>query len=323
MTGLRGLSQAGPCNPHVRTGRQPLAAVGVRAGRRAAGVLGWADAESTRSLGYMAAEVGSGARRGLPEDAAEPTIIQQAQPAADEQAAHAGKAARKPSTFVVGLLAGVLIGATAITAQGDDLRPDRTNDIAELASQAEQRNAALAAEASALRQRNEELAAAQGAHAPSADPSEIQLGLEAGLGAVRGPAVQVTLTDAPADFAPPGVDGDLLVVHEQDIQKVVNAMWAAGAEAMTIQGQRVVATTAVKCVGNTVVLHGAPYAPPYVVTAIGDQAQIEAGLASDPGVTIYRQYAQAYQLGYAQQRVDSVEMPAFTGALPQQATIPR
>ncbi len=96
---------------------------------------------------------------------------------------------------------------------------------------------------------------------------------------MHGPAVRVTLTDAPVDFAPPGVNGDLLVVHEQDIQQVVNALWAAGAEAMTIQGQRVISTTAVKCVGNTVVLHGVPYAPPYVITSIGDIQRLEQGLA--------------------------------------------
>lgn len=228
------------------------------------------------------------------------------------------KTKRTPSTMVVGLLAGLLIGATAITAQGSDLRPDRTNDLTQLAAQAEQRNQELADRASALRNENDELAAAQGA-SPEVDQTDPQQGLVAGLAAVQGPAVRVTLTDAPVDFAPPGVDGDLLVVHEQDIQQVVNALWRAGAEAMTIQGQRVIATTAVKCVGNTVVLHGIPYAPPYVITAIGDQAMLEAGLASSEGVQIYRQYAQAYQLGYAQSRVE-VTMPAYTGPLPAKAS---
>lgn len=225
-----------------------------------------------------------------------------------------------PSTLVVGLIAGLLIGATAITAQGDDLRPDRTSDLSKLVAQAEARNQELTRQASSLRQETEDLAAAQGAASQIPAPGEQDAALAAGLAAVKGPAVRVSLTDAPVDFTPVGVDGDLLVVHEQDIQQVVNALWAAGAEAMTIQGQRVVATTAVKCVGNTVVLHGVPYAPPYVITAIGDQAGLEAGLANDQGVQIYRQYAQAYQLGYQQQRLDQVELPAYTGPLPRQAS---
>ena len=95
---------------------------------------------------------------------------------------------------------------------------------------------------------------------------------------MTGPTVSVTLDDAPSSVAANGVDADLLVVHQQDIQAVVNALWSGGAEAMTIQGQRVISTTGIKCVGNTVVLHGVPYAPPYVISAIGDQDRLEAAL---------------------------------------------
>ena len=59
---------------------------------------------------------------------------------------------------------------------------------------------------------------------------------------------------------------------------MVNALWSGGAEAMTIQGQRVISTTGVKCVGNTVVLHGIPYAPPYVISAIGNPDRLRAAL---------------------------------------------
>ena len=79
----------------------------------------------------------------------------------------------------------------------------------------------------------------------------------------------VALDDAPPQARsrplPPGIPSptpDDLVVHQQDIQGVVNALWAGGAEAMTLMGQRVIATTAVRCVGNTLLLHGAVYSPP-------------------------------------------------------------
>lgn len=274
-------------------------------------------ADRTGTLGGMSTagqpvpERPEGASRALPDDA-EPAVLTVAEPAERP----AGK--RSPSTLLVGLLAGVLIGATAITARGTDLRPDRSSDLAQLVAQAQQRNQDLTEHATELRQQNDELAAGQGV-APAIEVFESDDVLLTGLAAVKGPAVRVTLTDAPVDFAPPGVDGDLLIVHEQDIQQVVNALWQAGAEAMTIQGQRVVATTAVKCVGNTVVLHGTPYAPPYVITAIGEVGQLEAGLAADEGVKIYRQYAQAYQLGYAQARLDQVTMPAYSGPLPNKA----
>lgn len=231
-----------------------------------------------------------------------------------------GQVKMKILQLSVGLLAGLLIGATAFTARGDQLRPDRTSDIAEVVDQAAEQNRELAERSVELREENERLSLEQGAPIPSPDPNEQMLKEVAGLTPVMGPAVRVTLTDAPNDVAPAGVEQDLLVVHEQDIQAVVNALFAAGAEAMTIQGQRVISTTAVKCVGSTVVLHGVPYAPPYVITAIGDQSALEAGLEQDRSVRIYRQYAQSYQLGYQQQRVSQTTMPAYQGALPQLAS---
>jgi uncharacterized protein YlxW (UPF0749 family) len=108
--------------------------------------------------------------------------------------------------------------------------------------------------------------------------------------------VKVTLDDAPSSVAANGIEPDLLVVHQQDIQAVVNALWSGGAEAMTIQGQRVISTTAVKCVGNTVVLHGIPYSPPYDVVAIVDQARLLDALAASEPIEIYQQYVASYGL---------------------------
>lgn len=79
---------------------------------------------------------------------------------------------------------------------------------------------------------------------------------------------------------PDGYTVDDVVVHQQDVQAVVNALWAAGAEAMTIQDQRVIATSAVRCVGNTLILQGRVYSPPYVITAIGDIGSLRSGLDS-------------------------------------------
>src|SRR5690606_26993001 len=96
---------------------------------------------------------------------------------------------------------------------------------------------------------------------------------EAGTVAVSGPGVAVSLTDSPlrGDQIPEGRTVDDLVVHQQDVQGVVNALWRGGAEAMMIQDQRVISTSAVRCVGNTLILQGRVYSPPFVITAIGDQ----------------------------------------------------
>ena len=76
-------------------------------------------------------------------------------------------------------------------------------------------------------------------------------------------------------------------MHQQDIQAVVNSLWAGGAEAMTIQDQRVVSTTGVKCVGNVVILHGVPYSPPYRITAIGPTDDMLTSVTTSPYIQLY------------------------------------
>lgn len=226
---------------------------------------------------------------------------------------------RKPSTLVVGVIAGALITATALTAQGSDLRPARTTDLSDLVAEAKSRNESLQRQVESLRDQNEQLAAEQGTTTIIASDSDVQLA--AGMTAVSGPAVSVSLSDSPVDYQPVGVNQELLVIHEQDVQTFVNALWAGGAEAMTIQGQRVVSTTAVKCVGNTIVLEGVPYAPPYVITAIGDQDALLKSLDDDPKVEIFQQYVAMHHLGYAEQRIAEIEMPAYSGTMPHSAAV--
>jgi uncharacterized protein YlxW (UPF0749 family) len=215
-----------------------------------------------------------------------------------------------------------MIVLSAVNARGTDLRPGRNTDLIGLISAQSRRSTDLSRQLTDLRRQVDQLAAAQNEQ-PDLGPELGRLGAEVGLESVAGPAVTVTLRDAPTSVAARGIDPDLLVVHSQDIQAVVNALWRGGAEALTIQGQRVIATTGVKCVGNTVVLHGIPYAPPYVVTAIGDQPGLRAALQSSRRVQIYQQYVAAYGLGYSTKLVPRVTMPGHEGTLDlQSARVP-
>ena len=132
-----------------------------------------------------------------------------------------------------------------------------------------------------------------------------------GLTPSRGPGVRVTLTDAPRSVDVPGLDPNVLVVHQQDIQAFVNALWSGGAEAVSLQGQRLISTTGIKCVGNTVVLDGVPYSPPYVIEAIGDPARLNTALDASPEVVIYRDYVQQYQLGLETETLSDIAMKAY------------
>ncbi len=211
------------------------------------------------------------------------------------------------------VLAGFMIATSAVNAGGSDLRPNRNTDLVGLIQSESKRNAELGERIATLRREVDVLAKSDGGGV-----SEDELrgaAMVAGQRPVKGPAVVVALSDAPSGVRPAGVSPELLVVHQQDIQAVVNALWSGGAEAMTIQGQRVTSRTGVKCVGNSVVLHGVPYAPPYEVAAIGEPDRLERALADSTAVQIYRQYVSGYGLGYTQRREASVTMPAYRGSL--------
>ena len=147
---------------------------------------------------------------------------------------------------------------------------------------------------------------------------------EAGTVPVTGPGVAVSLTDSPlrGDQVPEGLTVDDLVVHQQDVQGVVNALWRGGAEAMMIQDQRVISTSAVRCVGNTLILQGRVYSPPFVITAIGDQDRLQEALENDRAVQIYQEYVQAAGLGYAVEVLDQIEAPAYSGSVGLQHATP-
>jgi uncharacterized protein YlxW (UPF0749 family) len=176
------------------------------------------------------------------------------------------------------------------------------------------RNAELTRQLTSVRKDVDGLAA-RGTEQSELSPDVSRESRRVGLTAVTGPGVTVILDDAPASVAANGIEPDLLVVHQQDIQAVVNALWSGGAEAMTIQEQRVISTTAVKCVGNTVVLHGIPYAPPYRIRAIGDPLRLHAALAGSEPIQIYQQYVVAYGLVFREKSEDSLELPAHEGSL--------
>ncbi len=220
-------------------------------------------------------------------------------------------AAGRVLTLIVIALAGFMMASAAVVARGQDLRPNRNTDLIQLVQTQAARNVNLAGQVGALRTEVDKLSSQQGGAAVDSSAQAAA----GGLAAVKGPAVSVTLTDAPANVKPVGVAEELLIVHQQDIQAVVNAMWEGGAEAMTIQGQRVTSRTGIKCVGNSVLLHGVPYAPPYVLVAIGDQKGIEEALAQSAYLDAYRQYSDRYGLGYTEKRVQEATFPAYTGAI--------
>jgi uncharacterized protein YlxW (UPF0749 family) len=220
-------------------------------------------------------------------------------------------------TPAVVLLCGALFVISAADSEGTDLRPGRYTDLAALTR-------SEAAKYDALQRRVDELNDEVTRLTQSVDDRtvnridrRIQL-LEdpAGLTPRTGPGLTVTLSDAPEEVInSTSQDLNLLVVHQQDIQAVVNAMWKGGADAVTVQGQRVITTTGIKCEGNSVQLHGVPYPQPYVIEAVGDQTELVRAIADDDYLQIYREQAAIpdISVGWNLQLRAQVTAPAYDG----------
>jgi uncharacterized protein YlxW (UPF0749 family) len=132
---------------------------------------------------------------------------------------------------------------------------------------------------------------------------------------VHGPGLRVALNDA-ADVADAKPDElNALIVHQSDVQAVVNALWAGGAEAMTIMGQRVIATSSVRCVGNTLLFNGEVYSPPFIIEAIGSSDRMRSALNRSAGVLLFAQAAKYLGLGYSVDGEADITAPAYTGVI--------
>ncbi|MCG2797770.1 MAG: DUF881 domain-containing protein [Cellulomonas sp.] len=227
--------------------------------------------------------------------------------------ARPGRRLRRGSVAVAAVLAaaGMLFVANAATANGTGRSPQ---DLAELARAQSARVATQAADVDRLRAQVDALST-QAAVVPVTGTGSAADEVASGSTAVVGPGLEVTLDDAPSDnLYRDDVSADVLVVHQQDIQAVVNALWAGGAEAVAIQDQRLITTSAIRCVGNVLRLHGQLYSPPYTVSAIGDQSAMRAALAASPAVQAYRRDATEVGLGWDLDAEDSLTLPAYSGA---------
>lgn len=219
---------------------------------------------------------------------------------------------------VVCLVAGLGFAISARESNGQDLRAPVNGTLADTVRQAEDRVHRLDRAVRDLQAQVDRLAlpAGRGDTAVARARAQIRaLAAPAGLTALTGPGVEVVLDDAPGQPAGVEVDPNQLVVHQSDLQAVVNALWAGGAEAMTIAGQRVIATSAVRCVGNTLLLNGEVFSPPFRVAAIGPSATMLKKLSSSPGVKLFRDAAGYYGLGYTISTVSSLDLPAFRGSV--------
>lgn len=209
---------------------------------------------------------------------------------------------------------GFLLAASAHQAAGTNLRSDTQalKDVVAqrvaIVDQRQQELQRLQAEVKDLSQQQE------GTDSARAQNAVDFLAAPVGLLPLTGPAVSVTLDDAPAEGNEEASPDDL-VVHQQDLQAVVNAMWRGGAQGIQVMDQRLISTSAVRCVGNTLILQGRVYSPPFTVIGVGDQARIERALARDDYLRGFQAAVDFFGLGFEQTRTRQVTIPGYDGPI--------
>jgi uncharacterized protein YlxW (UPF0749 family) len=221
--------------------------------------------------------------------------------------------------LIAGLLASVTYREAAAGAQGrEQARQALRDDISEesdttddLVAQLEQLTGEVA------RTRREALAASVVGQRALEQLAKAELA--AGTVAVSGPGLLVTMDNAPpaADSDPVGGSEQVAlagIVQDGDLQLVVNALWASGAEAISINGQRLGATTAIRQAGDAILVDLRPVTTPYEVSAIGDPDDLTNAFLSTPEATSLAGLSRDYGLVFTFARDDELHLPAGTSA---------
>ncbi|MGW1835581.1 DUF881 domain-containing protein [Streptomyces sp. NPDC002067] len=224
-------------------------------------------------------------------------------------------------TLAVFALAGLMFWLSFDTARGTDLRSDDSMlRLSDLIQQRSQKNGAHDERNAVLRQDVESLAQRDNGTSEAEEAKVKALEERAGTEKLKGEGLSVTLTDAPPNATAkiPGIpepQPNDLVIHQQDLQAVVNALWQGGAKGIEVMDQRLISTSAVRCVGNTLILQGRVYSPPYKITAVGDRETLNHALTAAPAIQNYLQYVNAYGLGWKVDQREAVTLPGYSGTV--------
>ncbi|HEY9388203.1 MAG TPA: DUF881 domain-containing protein [Mycobacteriales bacterium] len=222
------------------------------------------------------------------------------------------------------LLVGVIFGVAFRQTQQDAPASQHTRDALvhdveqrsresnELQRQAESLSTALADE------RDAALAQSQAGDATAHRLARLEA--MSGLDAVSGPGIRVVLGDARARAHTDPVTGEPVVVPpdengrilDRDIQSVVNALWSAGAEAVTVNGERLSTTTPIRAAGDAILVDLMPVGSPYRIEAIGDPATLLPNFVDSVAARRFETYVSTYGIEFQVERADRLSMRAAT-----------
>jgi len=212
--------------------------------------------------------------------------------------------------FILGLL--VTIQLRVVNQPPAEIMPaTRAHELTVELQRLEEAAASLRQEAKDLQQKL--LTATQGyAQAEAALKTEIEKNkIQAGLVPMEGPGVEVIVSDKPAE-GPPEMKRYLFTVRDEDILRIVNELWGAGAEAIAINGQRLVSMSEIRVAGTFINVNLNRITPPYVITAIGDPDVLQGTLEMEGGVA---ETLRKWGINFVVEKKERVEVPAYEGPM--------
>lgn len=213
------------------------------------------------------------------------------------------------SIALVCLVLGIMLAVQYRTSKTEtDLLPGRDKELLlKLQTVTEERDS-LAQEVISLRDKVSHIGQNDEANSDLQDELR-KANLTAGLIPIHGSGIIVTLNDSPHTLQA-GSDPNALLVHDDDILRVTNDLKASGAEAISVNNERLIATSEIRCAGTTILVNTSRIAPPFVIKAIGDPDLLQSGVLIKNG---YLDSLKVIGIQVQVQKFDNIQIPAYAG----------
>jgi uncharacterized protein YlxW (UPF0749 family) len=216
-------------------------------------------------------------------------------------------------TALGALLVGFLI-ATGITTgrSAAQLQEERNGELIELINARQERVVDQAAQLEVLRA---DLSAAE---AEVTRPTGLRAAVaraeqQAGLTSVVGPGLRITFDDAGSGCR--GAQQQDCRIQDADLQLAVNTLFGLDAEAIALNGERVIATTAIRGAGRAILVNYRVLSPPFVLEAVGDQQRLSRDFPGTGFAQDFETWKSRYGLGFSYEPADDLLLPPYGGSL--------
>ena len=232
---------------------------------------------------------------------------------------------RALALFVPALIFGYLVAQQAVTQSERSALAVRYNaPLVDAASALQKEQNDLKAQLAQLRTKLDDIQKASAQQSGIAGDLSRQiesLQVRSGLASVSGEGIMVRLDDA--HTAANAKDVEKAICHNTDITDIVNTGWRAGAEAIAVNGERMVGTSSVYCVGSTIMVNGTLMSPPFSIAMIGPQQELVRVFDDPNELSDIKQRSQLNGLIFQVSRQRELTVPAYTGSLGAHYAVPR